>query len=417
MYIICIVSLYHFYIISISLVISNTMVQLYHLYIIGISSLSNTMLQLYHRYIICISFLYHPYIICISFVYHPYIICISSLYHLYIICISFVYHFYIICISFSSYIIYISFVYHLYIICISSLYHLYIIYISFVYHLYIIFISSIYHLHIICISFVYHLYIIFISSIYHLYIICISFLYHFYIICISSLSNTMLQLYHLYIICISFVYHLYIICISFLYHLYIICISFVYHLYIIYIRSRQLESPSLPVWSPSAQARWSAPDACALELFILLYDMLFTNIQLDDFSPTLARLLERLTIEEPELNRNPAATAAAAKVKLARKAHATKMEVNGDERRWSNDMGGLNTQGPSIDATASQEPPFVFKMAQELTFSMLAHVLRSPWERERAASVAATDTQHAELVEKIQHWDGPTVEAYIEFVS
>jgi protein SMG6 len=138
--------------------------------------------------------------------------------------------------------------------------------------------------------------------------------------------------------------------------------------------------------------------------------MLFTNIQLDDFSPTLARLLERLTIEEPEvwewtmmvainigalleygrpqgilwradipgqLNRNPAATVAAAKVKLARKAHATKMEVNGDERRWSNDMGGLNTQGPSIDATASQEPPFVFKMAQELTFSMLAHVLRS----------------------------------------
>jgi hypothetical protein len=33
------------------------------------------------------------------------------------------------------------------------------------------------------------------------------------------------------------------------------------------------------------------------------------------------------------------------------------------------------------------------------------------------ASVAVTDTQHAELVEKIQHWDGPTVEAYVEFVS
>jgi hypothetical protein len=28
--------------------------------------------------------------------------------------------------------------------------------------------------------------------------------------------------------------------------------------------------------------------------------MLFTNIQLDDFSPTLAHLLERLSIEEPE---------------------------------------------------------------------------------------------------------------------
>ncbi|KAN0116229.1 hypothetical protein V8E52_006054 [Russula decolorans] len=244
MYIICIVSLYHFYIISISLVISNTMVQLYHLYIIDISSLSNTMLQVYHLYIIFISSVYHLYIICNTTVqvYHPYIICISFVYHPYIIRISFVYHFYIICISF---------IYHMYIICISFVYHLYIIFISSVYHLYIICISSlsntmlqVYHLYIICISFVYHLYIICISFVYHLYIIFISSIYHLHIICISSLSNTMLQLYHLYIICISFVYHLYIIFISSIsnttvqaYHFYIICISFVYHLYIIFISS------------------------------------------------------------------------------------------------------------------------------------------------------------------------------------
>ncbi|KAH9057140.1 hypothetical protein EDB83DRAFT_2390413 [Lactarius deliciosus] len=56
----------------------------------------------------------------------------------------------------------------------------------------------------------------------------------------------------------------------------------------------------LPMWSQTAQARRSAPDARAPELFVLLHGMLFTNIQLDDFSSTLARLVERLRIEEPE---------------------------------------------------------------------------------------------------------------------
>jgi hypothetical protein len=56
----------------------------------------------------------------------------------------------------------------------------------------------------------------------------------------------------------------------------------------------------LPLWSQTAQARCSASDARAPELFVLLHGMLFTNIQLDDFSVTLARLLELLTIEEPE---------------------------------------------------------------------------------------------------------------------
>ncbi|KAI0063876.1 hypothetical protein BV25DRAFT_1899085 [Artomyces pyxidatus] len=56
----------------------------------------------------------------------------------------------------------------------------------------------------------------------------------------------------------------------------------------------------LPIWSQAAQARRAAPDAQASELFVLLHGMLFTNIQLDDFSPTLARLLERLAIDAPE---------------------------------------------------------------------------------------------------------------------
>jgi hypothetical protein len=133
--------------------------------------------------------------------------------------------------------------------------------------------------------------------------------------------------------------------------------------------------------------------------------MLFTNIQLDDFSPTLARLIERLSIEEPEarewtmmaainigalleygrpqgvlragvmgvmrpLDRTPAVGVAVTKVKLARKAQTDeRMDVDGDERRRSSDMEALH---PS-----TTEPRFAFRMAQELTFSMLAHALRS----------------------------------------
>ena len=174
----------------------------------------------------------------------------------------------------------------------------------------------------------------------------------------------------------------------------------------------------LPIWSQAAQARRSAPDARAPELFVLLHGMLFTNIQLDDFSSTLARLLERLRIEETEerewvmmaavnigalleygrpqgflrrsgglgQERNPAAIAAATKVKLAKKAQADdRMEVDGDERRRSSDVDPSNPQGVSAiqfspalsDALPSLEPSPSFKMAQDITFGMLAHALRS----------------------------------------
>ena len=56
----------------------------------------------------------------------------------------------------------------------------------------------------------------------------------------------------------------------------------------------------LSIWSHAAQARRSVPDAKASDLFILLHGMLFTNIQLDDFQPTLARFIERLEIEGAE---------------------------------------------------------------------------------------------------------------------
>jgi len=56
----------------------------------------------------------------------------------------------------------------------------------------------------------------------------------------------------------------------------------------------------LPLWSQAAQAQRSAPDAHAPEPFVFLHGMLFTNIQLDDFSAALSQLLQCLSIEEPE---------------------------------------------------------------------------------------------------------------------
>ena len=48
---------------------------------------------------------------------------------------------------------------------------------------------------------------------------------------------------------------------------------------------------------PAQQRRTVAADAKTTELFVLLHGMLFTNIQLDDFQPTLARYLERLELD------------------------------------------------------------------------------------------------------------------------
>jgi len=175
----------------------------------------------------------------------------------------------------------------------------------------------------------------------------------------------------------------------------------------------------LPLWLQTAKAQCLAPDALAPEIFVFLHGMLFTNIQLDDFSATLTCLLECLDIEEPkgqewtmmaavnigalleygwtqgvlqctstlsQIDHNPATIAAATKVKLARKVQVDdQMEVDSNERRQSGDIEAVHPQSPSVihvspilsDTMASLEPPPAFKMAQELTFTMLAHALRS----------------------------------------
>ena len=150
------------------------------------------------------------------------------------------------------------------------------------------------------------------------------------------------------------------------------------------------------------------PNVCAPELFVFLHRILFTNIQFDDFSTTLTRLLKRLNVKEPEgrgwtmiaavnigvlleysrqqgvlrrtgalgqMDRHPAAIAAMTKVKLARKAQADNwMEVNRDECRRSSDVEAIHVQSPSFiqlspilpDVAASLDPSPAFKMPQEL---------------------------------------------------
>ena len=87
-----------------------------------------------------------------------------------------------------------------------------------------------------------------------------------------------------------------------------------------------------------------------------------------------------------QMDRNTAAIAVVTRVKLARKAQADdRTEVDGDERRRSSDIEAVHAQSPSIfqvspvlsDAAVSLEPPPASKMAQELTFTILAHALWS----------------------------------------
>ena len=52
------------------------------------------------------------------------------------------------------------------------------------------------------------------------------------------------------------------------------------------------------IWSLTAkQNRLSNPSTCATDLFVSLHGMLFTHIQLDDFTGTLACFVERLEME------------------------------------------------------------------------------------------------------------------------
>jgi len=175
----------------------------------------------------------------------------------------------------------------------------------------------------------------------------------------------------------------------------------------------------LPMWSHAAQARRSNPDARVSELFLLLHGMLFTNIQLDDFQPTLARFIERLDIEGAEerdwimmavinvssvfeygrpsglLKKlgcvgtkevNGPQAAAAMRVMAKKAAAGVPGSMGGshghhphavDEEKMDVDEEMRSPTIPSAE-DALMELPAAFKFALQLTFAMLSHVLKKP---------------------------------------
>ena len=170
----------------------------------------------------------------------------------------------------------------------------------------------------------------------------------------------------------------------------------------------------LPIWSSTAQARRSQPDATVPELFVLLHGMLFTNIQLDDFGPTLSRFLERLEIEGAEerewimmavtnigavleygrpggvLRRmggtgsRDSGSTAPFRV-FAKRSVAFQPEDDAEEKRMDVDDDGLKSDpfqaqtSPMLpDSPLSLELSQAFKHALQLAFSMLLLVLRNP---------------------------------------
>ena len=53
----------------------------------------------------------------------------------------------------------------------------------------------------------------------------------------------------------------------------------------------------LGMWTAPAQWRCQAPNVSLTELFVHIHEMLFTNIQMEDFKPMLAHFEEKLVIE------------------------------------------------------------------------------------------------------------------------
>ncbi|KAJ7752078.1 hypothetical protein B0H16DRAFT_1887390 [Mycena metata] len=165
----------------------------------------------------------------------------------------------------------------------------------------------------------------------------------------------------------------------------------------------------LPMWSVTAQARRALPEAHLIDLFVLLHGMLFTNIQLDDFQPTLPRFIERLEIEGAEERewimmaivnicavleygkplgvlkkgggvgtRDMSGASAVAMRVMAKRAQA---EDDKDKDKMDVDEEGMQQQtSPAMsDAeAAATEAPVSFRFALQLLFAMLSHVLRRP---------------------------------------
>lgn len=168
----------------------------------------------------------------------------------------------------------------------------------------------------------------------------------------------------------------------------------------------------LPLFDSALQYQRSAPEATAMDLFVRLHGMLFTKIQLDDFSTVMSRFMERLE-EDAKLDG------------VSRKACVTQVDwllmgvVNltamlqygaengpirkalaqeGAARRRQHIADGIAEQDgeddasqPSEQAAAAEEqpsvlsdgpPPATFTHALELAFTVLDFVFKHPFRQQ-----------------------------------
>jgi protein SMG6 len=156
----------------------------------------------------------------------------------------------------------------------------------------------------------------------------------------------------------------------------------------------------LPIWSGTLQTRRMNPDAKVSELFVLLHGMLFTNIQLDDFKPTVARFLERLIIEGAEerewvmmaiVNISSVLEYGKSSGLLRRiggiggrdpsRIIAKKQATPADNKMEIDDEGQAQISPTLSEAGQNPETSPAFKYALQLTFTMLSFVLRNPTRR------------------------------------
>ncbi|KAF8061488.1 hypothetical protein FPV67DRAFT_1703906 [Lyophyllum atratum] len=169
--------------------------------------------------------------------------------------------------------------------------------------------------------------------------------------------------------------------------------------------------PSYMVRCKSDTAR--PPRHPARDLFVLLQGMLFTHIQLDDFTPTLARFVERLSMEDLDerewimmgvinvaaifeygrpgsvLGRvggkeGVGAGATVVMTKSSLSAEDEKMDVDGHSPLVTSTRAAQihqispATSEAEADEVSTREYPPSFKYALQLTFAMLSHVLKHP---------------------------------------
>lgn len=159
----------------------------------------------------------------------------------------------------------------------------------------------------------------------------------------------------------------------------------------------------LPIFSKPAQQRRHLADAKSPELFVLLHGMLFTNIQLDDFQPTLSRYLERLQLDGAHEREwvMMAIVNVAAILQYGKSDSVIKLESGGNvmagkKRELVLQMDSLAVSDSPVSPTAapsgmdidndssSPDIPNSLQLTLQLAFSTLSFCLRNPQRRASA---------------------------------